>query len=62
MSVYSDIRECKNELYSIANELEEIADDLRRSIVGMSISYYTLTLELCASKYRRAANKLAKID
>lgn len=62
MSVYTEISECKNELYRIANELEDIAADLGRSIVGMSLSYYIFTLELCASKYRSAANKLSKID
>lgn len=62
MSVYTDVNDCMWELYSIANELEDIAEDLRKSIVGMSLAHYTLTLELCAAKYRSAANKLSKIN
>ena len=61
MSVYSDIRECETELRSIARELEDVADDLKDAIIGMSLFKYTWTLENCAEKYRKAANKLSRI-
>lgn len=57
----SEINDCIRELYAISNELEEVSNDLQRSISGMVLSPYTLILEFCAEKYRLAAKKLEKV-
>ena len=61
-SIKSEINCCIRQLYSIANELEDAANEVRRSISGMNTSRYTNTLEDCARKHRRAANNLEKIQ
>lgn len=60
-SLKAEINDCIRELYAISNELEEVSADLQSSIVGMVLFPYTMTLELCASKYRIAARKLERI-
>lgn len=60
--VHTEISSCIRELYSIANALEDAADEVTASIQGMSTWYYTNALYICADRYRKAAQKLEKID
>ena len=57
----SELNSCINELYSIANGLEEAAEEVAASIKGMNTKPYTNTLYDCAKKYRSAASKLSRI-
>ena len=57
----SELRSCIQELYAIANELEDAAGEVTNSISGMNTKKYTNTLYDCAKKYRKAANKLSNI-
>ena len=61
MSVKSEVNACIRELRAIANELEDAAEQVEKSIQGMNTRKYTNDLYRCAEKYRRAANQLERI-
>lgn len=56
-----ELDRCITELYQVAAALEDAADEVGRSIQGMSTRQYTNSLYNSADRYRRAANKLARI-
>ena len=58
----SEINSCINELNQIAAKLEQAANEVSLSIKGMNTNAYTDTLLKCASKYRKAASRLSKIQ
>ncbi|KIR01534.1 hypothetical protein P261_00348 [Lachnospiraceae bacterium TWA4] len=59
--IQHELDSCIVELYSIARELENVANEIRASIQGMNTNKYTKDLEKCADKYRKAARRLEKI-
>ena len=60
-AVSSEVYSCIRELYAIANELEEAAEEVKASIQGMNTWKYTNDLYSCAEKYRRAARNLERL-
>lgn len=61
-SLRNELDSCIRELHGIAAALESAAEEVRCSISGMSTWYYTFALEQCAESYRKAANKLDRIQ
>ena len=57
----NEINSCIAELNSIVKGLSDVSDEVKGSISGMNTNKFTNALKSSASKYQKAAGKLAKI-